>query len=110
MASALHGGRPGSRCLLLGFSAQPFASLNRAPLPNVGRSSAVRCIEAALMHQPAVKAAPRTGQLKNAAGVSRRARPRRECWAVGTLLADPWLLERDVHTVGGQVESQPARL
>jgi len=35
---------------------------------------------------------------------------RRECRAVGTLLADPWLLERDVHTVGGQVESQPARL
>ena len=33
-----------------------------------------------------------------------------ECWAVGILLADPWLLERDVHTVGGQVESQPARL
>jgi hypothetical protein len=77
---------------------------------DVGRSSAIRCIEAALMHQRAVKAAPRTGQLKSAAGVSRRARPRRECWAVGTLLADPWLLERDVHTVGGQVESQPARL
>ena len=77
---------------------------------DVGRSSAIRCIEAALMRQPAVKAAPRTGQLKSAAGVSRRARPRRECWAVGTLLAEPWLLERDVHTVGGQVESQPARL
>ena len=75
---------------------------------DVGRSSAIRCIAA--MHQPAVKAAPRTGQLKSAAGVSRRARPRRECWAVGTLLAEPWLLERDVHTVGGQVESQPARL
>src|SRR5258705_350100 len=64
----------------------------------------------ALMRQPAVKAAPPTGQLKSAAGVFRRARPRRECWAVGTLLAEPWLLERDVHTVGGQVESQPARL
>ena len=79
---------------------------------DVGRSSAIRCIEAALMRQPAVKAAPRTGQLKSAAGVFvfRHARPKRECWAVGTLLAEPWLLERDVHTVGGQVESQPARL
>ncbi len=77
---------------------------------DVGRSSAIRCIEAALMRQPAAKAAPRTGQLKSAAGVSRRARPRREWWAVGTLLAEPWLLERDVHTVGGQIESQPARL
>ena len=77
---------------------------------DVGRSSAIRYIEAALMHQPGLKAAPRTGQLKSAADVSRRARPRRECWAVGTLLADPWLLERDVHTVGRQVESQPARL
>jgi hypothetical protein len=62
------------------------------------------------MYQSAVNAVPRAGQLKSAAGVSRRAKPRRECWAVGTLLADPWLLERDVHTVGGQVESQPTRL
>src|SRR5216684_3582069 len=78
--------------------------------PPSGGLSAIRCIETALMHQPAVNEAPRTGQLKCAAGVSRRARPKRECWAVETLLADPWLLERDVHTVGGQVESQAARL
>jgi hypothetical protein len=34
----------------------------------VGRSNAIRCIEAALMHQPTVKAAPRTGQLKERGG------------------------------------------
>src|SRR5882762_6186366 len=77
---------------------------------DVGRSSAIRCVEAALMHQPAVNAAPRTGQLKSAAGVSRRARRRRECRAVGIFLADPWLVERNVHTVGGQVESQATGL
>src|ERR1700730_18910651 len=76
----------------------------------MGRSSAIRRIEAVLMHQAAVNAAPRTGQLKSAAGVSRRARPRRECRAVGIFLADPWLVERNVHTVGGQVESQATGL
>jgi hypothetical protein len=77
---------------------------------DVGRSSAIRCVEAAPIHKSAVNAAPRTGQLKSAAGVSRRARPRRECRAVLTFLAGPWLLERNVHTVGGQVESQPTGL
>ncbi len=77
---------------------------------DVGRSSGISRIETVLVDRPAVNAPPRTRPLKSAAGLSRRARPRRECRAVGTFLADPWLLERDVHTVGGQVESQAARL
>jgi hypothetical protein len=52
MAGALHGGRPSSRCLLLGFSAQPFASLYRAPL---NRGDCVGIIHA---RQPPRCAAP----------------------------------------------------
>ena len=50
---------------------------------------------------------------KSAVGISRRARPRK-CWAAGTLFPiahlTPRLHERHVHTLGGQVKSQPAGL
>jgi hypothetical protein len=74
----------------------------------ISQNASARTTAAAIRR--AVNAVPRTGQLKSAAGMSRRARPSREFWAVGTLLAHPWRLELDLHTVGGQVESQPACL